>query len=137
MSWNRKRWTSQGGDSYSGRASKRHKKRSRIRNPKAKGWRSERKSRLLLEKEGYYVIRAGGSLGMWDMVGVHPKGAVVFVQTKSNYPPGRAELNRLEEFNPGVHWKEIHVWKDYNPKPEIIPIADPHGSRVARQRPPL
>jgi hypothetical protein len=91
-----------------------------MRNAKAKGARSERKSREHLEAEGYRVTRSGGSLGAWDLIAISPS-AVLLVQCKSNRPPGRAERLRLAAFPcpPGVS-KVIHLWRDWARTPEWI-----------------
>jgi len=37
-----------------------------------KGDRRERYVRKVLEKEGWTVVRSGGSLGMFDLIAIHP-----------------------------------------------------------------
>jgi len=49
---------------------------------KSKGYRVERKIKLLLEKEGWIVIRSGGSFGEVDLVCIK-EGKCVFFQIKS------------------------------------------------------
>ena len=49
---------------------------------KRKGYRVERKIRILFEKNGWRVIRAGGSLGEADLVCLK-RGKVIFLQIKS------------------------------------------------------
>ena len=49
---------------------------------KYKGYRTERKIRIILEKKGWRVIRSGGSLGEADLV-CFKKGKVIFLQVKS------------------------------------------------------
>lgn len=49
---------------------------------KFKGYRTERKIRILLEKEGWKVIRSGGSLGFADLV-CFKNGRAIFLQVKS------------------------------------------------------
>ncbi|HEV8713304.1 MAG TPA: hypothetical protein VGX03_10800, partial [Candidatus Binatia bacterium] len=44
-------------------------------NAKAKGSRRERQARTILETAGYFVVKAGGSLGCWDLVALGPQGA--------------------------------------------------------------
>lgn len=94
-----------------------------IKNTKAKGSRNERKSRDLLESVGCSVVKAGGSLGAWDLVGVSPIGGYL-VQVKSNRRPGSVELESMREFKaPPGFLKLLHVWKDRerNPVCEVIP----------------
>ncbi len=65
---------------------------------KAKGTRSELKVRDQLLGDGWWVSRAGGSLGIWDLVALHPDGPVRLVQVKTNRGPRRDEMGRLEKF---------------------------------------
>ncbi len=60
-----------------------------------KGYRRERQARERLQSEGYAVVRAGGSFGLWDLIGIRRIGAepvfspdVRLVQVKSNRWPG-------------------------------------------------
>jgi hypothetical protein len=50
---------------------------------KRKGYVVERKIRLLLEKHGYRVIRAGGSFGEADLICIKNKNCL-FLQVKSS-----------------------------------------------------
>jgi hypothetical protein len=88
-------------------------------NAKAKGTRAEHKSRRLLEAAGYRMVRSGGSLGEWDLVGCSTTGWVV-VQVKTNRSPGALERRALAEWPapPGT-LKLIHVWRDYRRTPEV------------------
>ena len=49
---------------------------------KIKGYRVERKIRLMLEEKGWRVVRAGGSLGEADLVCLK-KGKCILLQIKS------------------------------------------------------
>lgn len=49
---------------------------------KLKGYRAERKAKLLLMKYGWKVVRAGGSLGEYDLIAFR-EGKCVFYQVKS------------------------------------------------------
>lgn len=60
-------------------------------NSKAKGTRAEHKARRQLEAEGYVVTRAGGSLGLFDLVAIG-SADVRLVQVKA----GTARLSRRE-----------------------------------------
>lgn len=53
-----------------------------IMKTKQKGYRVERKIRLMFEKYGWRVIRAGASLGEADLVCIKKK-KVIFIQIKS------------------------------------------------------
>jgi hypothetical protein len=49
---------------------------------KVKGYRAERKMRLILEGYGWKVVRAGGSLGEYDII-AFKEGKCIFFQVKS------------------------------------------------------
>lgn len=68
-----------------------------LKNAKAKGARRERQCIKLLEAEGYRCMKAGGSLGEWDVIGINDDSTVL-VQVKSNRWPSRAEVTRLTDF---------------------------------------
>jgi hypothetical protein len=88
-------------------------------NAKAKGNRRERQARRILEAAGYFVVKAGGSLGCWDLVALGPHGARL-VQVKSNEKPRPAERERLALF-PRMPYcsKELWIFYDRRREPEI------------------
>lgn len=88
-------------------------------NAKAKGNRRERQARTILETAGYHVVKAGGSLGVFDLVALGPQGARL-VQVKSNEKPRPAERERLELF-PRLPYcsKELWVFYDRQREPAI------------------
>jgi hypothetical protein len=90
-----------------------------MRNAKAKGARREYQARQLLETAGYSVVKAGGSLGIWDLVALGPQGARL-VQVKSNEKPRPAERERLALF-PRLPYcsKELWVFYDRQREPAI------------------
>lgn len=51
---------------------------------KIKGYRVERKLKLFLEKNGWRVVRAGGSLGEYDIISFK-NGKCIFFQVKSTH----------------------------------------------------
>jgi Holliday junction resolvase len=77
-------------------------------NTKGKGSRRERQARTILETAGYFVVKAGGSLGCWDLVALGPQGARL-VQVKSNEKPRPAERERLAMF-PRFPYTSKEVW---------------------------
>jgi Holliday junction resolvase len=93
-------------------------------NTSAKGARNERRARRLLEAAGYTVVRAGASLGLFDLVAFGRRG-LVLVQVKSNRGPGRAERRQLQRFDnlPRGASKELWVFRDHcaEPKIEVLP----------------
>jgi hypothetical protein len=86
---------------------------------KAKGTRREHASRRLLEAEGYAVVRAAGSKGAWDLIGVSSRD-VVLVQVKSRDWPGAMEMDALVGFPcpPGCR-RLVHRWRDRAPIPDV------------------
>ncbi len=92
---------------------------------KAKGSRSERKSKELLEREGYLVTKAGASLGMWDLIGIRADGFVV-CQTKSNRWPGLVEMRAMRNCEvPANCRKLVHRWNDYQREPMVREVGNP------------
>jgi Holliday junction resolvase len=81
-------------------------------NAKAKGSRRERQARTILEAAGYHVVKAGGSLGIFDLVALGPQGARL-VQVKSNEKPRPAERERLELF-PRLPYCSKDLWVFYD-----------------------
>lgn len=91
---------------------------------KAKGARNERRARALLESSGYTVIRAGASVGLFDLVAFGRNG-IALVQVKSNRGPGAAERARLAAFDnlPFGASKQVWTFRDRctDPQIEVIP----------------
>lgn len=87
-------------------------------NNKAKGSRRERQAKKIMEQAGYYVNKAGGSLGQFDLVCLGKKQARL-IQVKSNYmsPAEREEIELFDE--PDYAVKEIWIFKDYKREPKI------------------
>ena len=94
-------------------------------NGKAKGSRSEYKSKALLEAAGYLVTKAGASLGMWDLIGIRADGFVV-CQVKSSRWPGLAEMNAMRNCEvPANCRKLVHRWDDYAREPLVREVGNP------------
>jgi hypothetical protein len=94
-------------------------------NSKVKGARSERKARDLLKGLGYdLVIKAGGSLGVFDLIGLSSEyDDVLLVQVKTNRRPGSKEMDLLRSFLvPKFCRKELWIFKDYQRIPEIVKL---------------
>ena len=87
-------------------------------NAKAKGARRERQARKILETAGYYVVKAGGSLGIFDLVALGPQGARL-IQCKSNEKPRPAERERLELF-PRLPYCSKELWVFYDRQKEPV-----------------
>ncbi|MBM3763413.1 MAG: hypothetical protein FJW36_24650 [Acidobacteria bacterium] len=88
-------------------------------NRAAKGRRCEYKSIQLLRDEGFEVIRAAASKGVFDLVGIGAAG-LALIQVKANAWPGRAEVERMRAFPvpPGAR-RLIHRWDDGEREPRI------------------
>lgn len=91
----------------------------RVKNTAAKGRRNEHRPRAILEAAGYRVIRAAGSLGEWDLVGLGPRGVIV-VQVKTRDWPGTLEMDSLRE---SCGWRYItrlvHRYRDGIRLPDV------------------
>jgi len=87
-----------------------------------KGRRNEHRTRALLEAAGYSVIRAAGSLGLWDLVGISSTD-IVLVQVRTNRGVYGAELEALRSFQaPPNARRFIHIWRDREPLPLVKEI---------------
>ena len=92
---------------------------AKLLNAKAKGSRREHKTRRYFEKEGYAFIKAGGSLGTWDLMGFRAEDGVA-IQVKSNRRPRPKEYVAMRESQlPPCIRKAVVVWKDYEREPVI------------------
>ena len=89
-------------------------------NTSAKGARAERRARRILEPKGYAVVRAGGSLGVFDLVAISRDG-LRLVQVKCNRRPGQAERERLGAFNnlPPNTLRELWLFRNRQRNPQI------------------
>lgn len=84
-------------------------------NSKAKGSRRERQVRDIFIKKGYMVIKAGASLGAFDLicVWVDFSKKSIGIQVKSTRI-GKQEREELQVFKVGLI-KELWIKKDYKP----------------------
>lgn len=90
-----------------------------LKNAKAKGSKNERRSIAILEAAGYQCMKAGGSLGVWDICGIGSQDFVL-VQVKSRDYPGTVEMEILKEFRvPPNCRKLVHRWLDYKKLPDV------------------
>jgi Holliday junction resolvase len=89
-------------------------------NTKAKGARAERRARAMLEAAGWTVIRAGGSLGPFDLVAVSRRG-LRLLQVKCNRGLRRKERMALAAFNnfPRGARRELWLFHDRLLTPQI------------------
>lgn len=88
-------------------------------NTKAKGSRNEHRSIRLLEASGYVCTRAGGSLGVWDIIGIGSND-IMLVQVKTRDWPLSAEMETLREFKAPQNCKKlIHRWRNMQRLPDV------------------
>lgn len=90
-----------------------------IKSTKAKGYRTVRRTREYLENEGYITdtvektgkfVKVKDLFGLFDVLGVHPKYGVVFVQCKTNRPATKKPLqNFCDKYNVDV---SCFTWYD-------------------------
>jgi len=89
---------------------------------KQKGSRNERRSVKLLETAGYTCMKSGGSIGIFDIIGISATD-IVLVQVKSNCNPSPVEIETMELFIcPKNCRKLIHRWNDYSRFPIVKEI---------------
>lgn len=92
-------------------------------NAKQKGTRNEHKSMQRDRRAGALVVRAGGSLGLFDYIALYPD-VVRLVQVKSNRWPGTLEMAALSEFRPPAYGRKIiERWDDYAKVPRIREVS--------------
>ena len=87
----------------------------------SKGKNSERKARILLQKQGYYVMRSGGSKGVFDLCAIK-KDDLKLIQVKTNGFITKKEKEKIINFNncPSNAKKELWIFYDKNKIPKII-----------------
>ncbi len=89
---------------------------------KRKGSRNELKAIRILEKRGYYCCKAGGSLGIFDLIAIGPVD-VRAVQVKTNRTAPPAERKAIADFIcPAPVIKELWIFYDYKREPTIITL---------------
>lgn len=91
-------------------------------NAKKKGTRNEHRSMKLLEASGYQCIRAGASLGVWDVIGIGSRDAVL-CQVKTRDWPGTVEMETLTNFPAPKNFRRlVHRWRDRQRLPDVREI---------------
>lgn len=95
-----------------------------------KGRHHEHQARDTLRTQGYYVIRAAGSKGLFDLVALpcSLNRHIRLIQVKSNAWPGRRERKELESAATLIGCPhEIEIWRydDRDTEPKIM-VWDPH-----------
>lgn len=102
---------------------------------KAKGSRNELKVKAQLETLGWSVVKAGGSLGIFDLVAIHPdKDKGFLIQVKSNRQPPKAEREAIFTFPVPPYMSKL-VWIVMDGKPRE-PIIEYYGEMNVYPVPP-
>lgn len=102
---------------------------------KDKGTRNEHKVRDQLEARGWSVVKAGGSLGVFDLVAIHPdKEKGFLIQVKSNRQPEKKERDTIAAFSVPPYMSKL-VWIVIDHKP-MQPIIDYYGDTGVLPVPP-
>ena len=98
---------------------------------KQKGARIERAIKADLERQGYFVIKSGGSLGCVDLIAIRNKvGETIIrsIQIKANHLPPPAERAVLHEyskrFSSSNFYVEIAVKPDRKPVEWFLVLPD-------------
>jgi Holliday junction resolvase len=88
---------------------------------KAKGARAEHKARRLLEQSGYYVIKAGGSFGVFDLIAIGANACrCIQVKSGSAYASG-VEREQMQVL-PLPPWCTREIWRYPDRQPPIIEV---------------
>lgn len=88
-------------------------------NTKAKGSRNERRTIQLLEAAGYVCMKAGASLGIFDVIGIGAND-IILCQVKSNEWPRSGEMESLKNFKAPLNCKKlVHRWRDRQRQPDV------------------
>lgn len=94
-----------------------------------KGSVNERKSRDYLIGKGFTVIKAGASLGAFDLV-AYDASEVWFIQVKTNGTGSPAEREAMVKTLVPINGRKfLHIWHDGAPKPEIRELRGSEGAR--------
>lgn len=74
---------------------------------------------VLLEAAGYQCMKAGGSLGVFDVIGIGSQD-IVLLQCKTRDWPGSAEMQAIKEFiAPRNARKLVHRWRHRVRTPDV------------------
>jgi hypothetical protein len=98
-----------------------------LKNAKGKGARQELRAKHHLELNGYKAMKAGGSLGAFDLIAVNGH-ALLLVQVKSNCFPPPHERKAIEEFD--APWSALKIlWRydDRKKEPRLKVWGCPFG----------
>lgn len=82
--------------------------------------KSEARTRAWLERNGFYAVRAAGSLGLFDLVGLRTD-SLLLIQAKCNQGPRKDEYEKLRGFTnyPSSGKKLVFIWKAWQRDPII------------------
>lgn len=102
---------------------------------KRKGARRELQTIAALTKGGWLCTKAGGSLGIFDVIALRNESYRA-IQVKSNKPPPPVERKAIEDAPIARNAKEIWVWKDHRGY-EVYHLWPDHHWRTASGVPML
>ncbi len=91
-------------------------------NTAAKGRRHEHQIMELYRVAGYSVCRSAASKGVWDVIAWNDT-SIVFIQSKSNTRPPKAEMQRMRDaVIPTNGRKFLYIWVDGCTTPTVEAI---------------
>ena len=101
-----------------------------LKNAKAKGARRELQAKRQLRAEGFYITKAGGSLGAFDLCAIC-KTCTRMIQIKSNRWPDPAEREQMrltaEKYLAPTVSIECWRYRDGCKTPDVRTLADFNG----------
>lgn len=91
-------------------------------NNKAKGSRNERKTRDFFARQGYTVMKSGGSLGLFDLIAVNDRH-LIFIQVKTNGWGSPAERDAIRSIClPANCIKQLWRWDDHDKEARVMAL---------------
>lgn len=76
----------------------------------------------MLTAQGYACMKSGGSLGVFDVIGISERD-IVLCQVKSNRWPSSSEMEVIANFaTPATCRKLIHRWRGGQTAPDVKEI---------------
>lgn len=100
-----------------------------------KGGARERLVKSQLEGQGWCVVKAAGSLGVFDLIALHPDNNIcLLIQVKSNKLPGVPERERIMSFLVPNYCQKL-IWRinDGKPKEPEIYVCGRNMTRVSHE----
>lgn len=86
---------------------------------KGKGTRRELQTKRLLEAKGFAVMKAGASLGVFDLIAISME-RVLLIQVKANRWPRSPEMAAIAAFRCPDHVEKlVYRWVDRQIEPDV------------------